>query len=216
MRGDEGRAGRDARSVRALGGLVEAGTRLLRCAIEVVVPGGGTERGGCLHERLARHGWRSIVDDGQRACIAVELSGLGAVVALRAFEVRQHVRVAPAVVAQGCPGVEVAAVAPGVDHRVDSARPAQHPAPGDVNTPAFEACLRLRRVSPVLLALGIPEAIHGIEAALVIDCGVGVHPTQLQQGDPRCWVFAQACSNNAAGGAGSHHQVVDCCLVDHE
>src|SRR3981081_4265903 len=68
---------------------------------------------------------------------------------LRALEIGQDVLVAPAVRAARRPCVIVVRVAPDVDHRVHRARPAQHPAPGQVGPTAAKLRFRLAVVIPI-------------------------------------------------------------------
>ena len=131
-------AERDAVETLAVVVVVEGDARLLRR---------GDDRGVERMRLVAR-------EHVQRPARAV-VGGRAPVEVLRALEQRQHVVVAPAVVAEVRPGVVVAAMPARVDHPVQRARSAQHLAARPVQLAPGARGLRHRPVAPVLLA--VPE-----------------------------------------------------------
>ena len=150
-----GRRGRGAHAV-AHGGLVEA-RALLRRAVEIVVA-----RIAALLRRLDEgRGERMLVAHvrhAERPAGAVVLVG-AALVVLGLAEVRQHVLVAPAGVAELAPVVEVLGLAADVDQAVDRARSAEHLAARRDDVAAVALRLRLGLVAPVVALVGEQLAV---------------------------------------------------------
>ncbi len=183
------------------GGLVPA-EAFLACAVEIV--GGrvaGLARG--FQEHFRQRVAVARVGHAQRAVAAVEFAA-AALVAFAALEVGQHVVPVPALGAQGGPFVVVAGVAADVAHGVDGTRAAQHLAARPPQRAVAQRRLGRGAVIPVhaLLAhqLGQPRG-H-------VDEGMPVAGAGFQQQHPVGRILAQAVGQHAAGGAGTHDDVV--------
>ena len=166
--------------------------------LDVRIP--GVDRGFQL--RLDERGHGAAVGHRERPADAVELVRAPLVV-LGALEVREHLVVRPARAALLGPAVEVGAVTAEVDHRVDRARAADHPAAREVQTPPTEARLFLAEEVPVEVGLE-DEREHRRDVQL----RCGVRPSRLQQEDRDVRVLAQAAGEHAARGPGSDDHVV--------
>ena len=99
----------------------------------------------CLEDRLARLG----VGDAKRPGAAAEALVAAAVIRFHAPEERQHVLVAPALVAHLRPAVEVLCLAAHEGHAVDRARAAQQAAARHRDAPPLGVGLGLGAVEPV-------------------------------------------------------------------
>ena len=124
---------------------------LLGGAVEVRDPLVAGLLGG-LHEGFADLGRIGLVGDVQRAAGAVEVVA-AALVVLGLLEVRQHVVVAPALVAELAPVVVVPGVAAHIEHGVDRRRAAQRLAARPVHAPVVAMFLRHGLVAPVVRRL---------------------------------------------------------------
>ena len=128
-------------------GELEAGDALGPVDVQVVDQlVAGLRRG--LELRVDQRAHRAAVGDRERAADAVELA-LATLVVLGALEVRQDLVVRPAGAAELRPLVEVGAVSPQVDHRVDRARAADHAPAREVQPAPAETRLGLAVEVPV-------------------------------------------------------------------
>jgi hypothetical protein len=143
---EEHRRGAAAEAVLHVG-LIEAGAFLLG-AVEVVGDGDLAMRRARLDERARGRLKLRRIADRKQAVAAVKLRG-AAHVGLGALEVRQHVGVAPARIAELFPLVVVVAVAADVDERVEAAGAADHLAARPVHLAIVDVRLRLRVELPV-------------------------------------------------------------------
>ncbi len=146
--------------------LVERDARLLRRA----------------DDRL-QHGMRLVLRQHVRRPAGAVERRRAAVEVLGALEQRQHVVERPARVAEIRPRVVVAAMAAHVDHPVERARAAEHPAARPAQLAAGARRLRHRLVVPVLRAL--PELE---DARRIVDRRVLVHRAGLEEQDARARV----------------------------
>ncbi len=142
--------------------------------------------------------------DMERPAAAVVFAAQGLVV-LGALEVRQHVGVGPAGVAERGPAVVVAAVAADVDHGVDGARAAERAPARLVAAPPAQSGLRHGLEGPVVDRRRHHEhhrrgRIHhpGIAAA-----------ARLQQADAHRGILRQPAGEHAAGGAAARDHIVE-------
>ncbi len=140
---------------------------------------------GRLEHRVDERVHRAAVGHRHRAAGAV-VGVLAALVVLRALEVRQHVVVAPALAAGGRPAVVVGAVAADVDHRVDRAAAAEHPAPRQVQAAVAEPGLGLAEQVPVEARLEQRR-----ERGRDVDLRLGVLAAGLEQRHAHVGVLAQ-------------------------
>ncbi|MNO89958.1 hypothetical protein D3C76_814570 [compost metagenome] len=202
---EEGRGGAPAAAV-ADGHVIGADAFLLGAVeVGVVVVAGALRRldegtGGGMLLRPA---------DVQLAIAAVEFAA-AAMVLLALAEVRQHLVVGPAGIAQLRPVVVVAAVAADVDHAVDRAAAAQRLAARLVAAAPAEARLRNGVEGPV----DVFGRQDGGDAERRVDQRGSVLRAGFQQADPHGRIGAQAVGEDAAGGAGANDDVVefhDCC-----
>ncbi len=123
--------------------------------------------------------------------------GRAAVEVLGALEEGKHVLVAPAGVAEVGPRVVVGPVPADVDHPVQRARAAQHPAAREMEPPAGAGRLRNRAVAPVLRA--VPELPH---AGRIVNGRVLVRRSGLEEHHADTGVD-QAPRDDGAGRAGA-------------
>ena len=194
------RVGRAAAEAAALRQLEAADAVLLRAVQVVVRLVAGLDRG--LEHQVDERVHRAAVGDGLRSADSVVLA-LAALVVLAALEVRQHLVVAPAVGAVRGPVVVVETVAAKVDHRVDRAAAADHPAARQVQPPAVETRLLVAGQIPVEARLE-----HDREHRRDVDLRRGVRTARLQQEDAHVRVLAQPRREHAAGRARSDDDVV--------
>ncbi|MCY1346045.1 hypothetical protein D9M69_321200 [compost metagenome] len=195
--------GRAAALAVLLGDLVAEAAILL--AAVVVLGAGDALRLGGAHEHLAQRAGRLQLGDVQRTAGAVELALAETLVVLGLLEVRQHLVVAPAGVAQARPVVVVPAVATHVDHAVDRAGTAQRLAARLVALAPVEARLRHRLVGPVVIAL----AHHHHDAGRRLDQHLPVAAAGLEQAHADLRVLAQARRNRTATRPATDHHVIE-------
>src|SRR6185437_5009344 len=132
----------------------------------------------------------------------------GSVICLRLLEVRKDLRISPPVVAKPRPSVEVSTISPDVYHRVDRTAAAENLTSGNVDGTPTQPRLRHGGVAPVLCTLGIPQAVHRVQARGIYG-RIGVHATQLEQRNTALRVHAQPGGQDTAGRPRSHHYVID-------
>src|SRR5882724_2757631 len=142
--------------------------------------------------------------DMERATFAV----IGAVefgIVLRAFEVRQHVGIGPAGIAERSPVIVVAFVAANVDHGVDRGRAAERLAARLIADPPVEARLRHRVEGPVVdLA-----ADHQDHRARGIYDPIVAGAAGLEQGDRGLGIFGKPARHRTAAGAAADHDKIN-------
>ena len=123
---------------------------------------------------------------------------------LRALEHRQHVLIAPAVVAEIRPGVVIAAMTPRVDHPVEGTRPAQHLAPRPVQLAARAGGLRHGAIAPVLLAVPQLE-----EPRRLVDRGIDIRPAGLDDDDAHARIDEPARDHRTSRSRADHDDLRD-------
>ena len=127
-------------------------------------------------------------------------------VALVDHEVRQRLLPRPVVLAGELrPGVVVAGLAAHVDHAVDRRAAAQHLATGIAQAPPVQPRHRLGHVHPVGARVADAVEIPDRNPHPV----VGVRPARLDQQHPPRRVSAQPVGEQAAGGPGADHDMVE-------
>ena len=184
----------------AVGHLVVAAA-VLRRAVEVRVEGQPRLLRRAQECARYRQGTDRVADsEGTAGAVVVVVEAL---VVLRPLEVGQHVGIGPAGAARVRPGVVVLGVAAGVDHGVDRAAAAQHPALRVPHRAAVDRLLGRRGIAP-----GVGRAGQLGEAGGHADVGVPVRATGLQEQDGDVWVFGEPRRQTAARGAGAHDDVV--------
>jgi len=144
-----------------------------------------------------------LVGDVQRPAGAVEVVA-AAFVVLRLLEERQHVVVAPALVAELAPMIVVPGVAADIEHGVDRGGAAQRLAARPVHAPVVAMFLRHRLVAPVVrrLVAEAGEARRHLEHE-----GVVGRPG-LEDQDVEHKILGEAVGDGAAGRAGTDDDVV--------
>ena len=162
-----------------------------------------------LDEGLAQGIAPVEIGDRQLALVAAEglVHSIGDVgdALFAAPEVRQHVGIAPAVIAALGPAVEVEPLATIVDVAVDRTGAAQRLAAGSGDAPAAGPLAGLGTVEPVHPR--IDQRVH--EAGGNMDEGMPVRGTRLEDADGGLLVLAQAAGQHAAGRAGAHDHIVE-------
>ena len=182
--------------------LVEADAFLLR-AVEIV---GERQAGlprGFQVARMERVAGAQVAHP-QRAVAAVPRI-VEALVVLAQAEVRQHVVVAPAFVAERGPAVVVDAMAADIDHRVDRRRTAQHLAARLVADAPAEARLRHRVEGPVVDA----GRHHRDRAGRHVDERAVAAAAGLEHADGHGRVLGQPPGDDAAARTAAHDDVVE-------
>ncbi|MNZ74630.1 hypothetical protein D3C78_930830 [compost metagenome] len=142
--------------------------------------------------------------DVQLTFAAVEFA-VAAMVLLALAEVRQHVGVGPALVAQRMPVVVVAVVATDVDHAVDRAAAAERLAARLVALATAQARLRHGMEGPV----DVPGRQDRGDPQRGVDQRGGIFRAGFQQADADGRIGAQAVGQHAAGGTGANDDVVE-------
>ena len=174
----------------------------LRGAVEIVVAriarfDRGRDKG--LGERmLVAH-----VGHAERPAGAVEIVS-AALVVLGFAEVRQHVIVAPAGIAELAPVIEVLGLTADVDQSVDRARAAERLAARRDDVAAVTLRLRLGLVAPVVTPVGEQLAV----AERNVQPWMAVSGTRLQQQHAMPSGCGQPVRQDAAGAAGAHDDVI--------
>jgi len=143
----------------------------------------------------------------QRSRRTVECVGAGpvALVRLGADEVRQHVAVGPAIVAERGPVVVVLRLPADVDESVDRARAAECLAARPVDSPAVHVRVRIRVEAPV-----VPLVPHRLAVAdRQMDPDRPIRGPRFEEQHPHRRIFRQACGEDAAGRPGADDDVVE-------
>src|SRR6202022_2708788 len=158
------------------------------------------------HERLAERIPPVHGGDGQIA-VAPAISVLAlADPALQPLEVWQHIRIAPAAIAELRPGVEILALAAVVDVTIDRGGAAERLAARRVDAAAPGPGARLLLISPV----DAPHVKGLDEARRQMDVGMPVARTCFEHADAGSSIFAEPIGEHASGGARAHNHIVEC------
>ena len=161
---------------------------------------------GAVHEGFTKLVGHVRVGDGQRAVpVAEPFVGLTDAF-FRAFEVGQHVGIAPAPVAHLGPGIVILAVAAVVDVAVDGRRSAQGLAARHGNGAAGGPFRRLRLIAPVQRL--VVQQFH--EARRNMDHGVPIGRPRFQHADRIPAVRRKPIGQHAARRSGADDDVVVC------
>src|SRR5258707_3060629 len=110
------------------------------------------------------------------------------------LEIGQHVRIAPAAVAELRPGIKILALAAVVDVTVDRRRPAERLAARRIDAAAAGPRPRLLAVAPV-------DALHVErldEAGRQMNVRMPVRRPRFQHADAACGIFAEPVGEHAA------------------
>jgi hypothetical protein len=166
--------------------VVERDPDLLCC-----LDGGGVER------------VRLVVGGHAEQTAGAVVLGLAAAEVLRPLEQREDVLVTPSLAAVGRPRVVVAAVPADVDHPVQAARPAEHPAARDLERAVVAPRLRHRRVGPVV---GTTPQLP--EPARILDRRVLVHAARFDHAHACTRIDQPAGDDRAAAARADHDHVV--------
>src|SRR6202158_5145184 len=157
------------------------------------------------HERLAERIPPAHGGDGEIA-VAPAIGVLTLADApLQPLEIGQHIRIAPAAIAELRPGVEILALAAVVDVTVDRGGATEGLATRRVDAAAPGPGTRLLLVGPV-------DALHvkGFdEARRQMDVGMPVARCGLEHADAGAGIFAEPGGEHASGGARSHDHVIE-------
>ena len=136
--------------------------------------------------------------------VAAAVGALAADPCLAAFEVRQDLRIGPALRAVARPAVVIAAMAPRVGHHVHRRRAAQHLAARRLDAAAIQLRLGLGVEAPVMHVM----LVHLAHAERDVDERIPVAPACLEQQHPRAFVLGEPVRQNATGRAGADDDVV--------
>ena len=180
--------------------LVEAHALLAR-AIEVGIRleprfGGSDKEGLC--DRQGRQG----IADTQGAISTMELVGEAAV-ALGAFEIGQHVAVAPAGAAQLCPDIVVLGIAAHIDLSIDGGAAANHFRLSIPEDAILHVLLRHSGPAPAGNAFG-----HARKPRRNMEQRIAVAAARFDQEDTCVLVFRKPACQNATGRAAARDNVV--------
>src|SRR6266403_3900259 len=157
------------------------------------------------HERLAERIPPVHGGDGQIAIAPAKSVLALADAPLQPLEVWQHVWIAPAAIAQLCPGVEILALATIVDVAIDRGGATERLAARRVDAAAPGPGARLLLVGPV-------DTLHvkGLdEARRQMDVGMPVARTCFEHADAGDRIFAEPIGEDASGGARAHDHIVE-------
>ncbi len=181
--------------------LVIAGTFLGR-AVEILVA--RNPRGlGRRDESFADRMLESQIGDAQRTAGAVECIG-AALLILGLLEIRQHVVIAPAGIAELAPMIEILRLAADIDEAVDRARTAEDLAARPHDLPAIDAGIRLGLEAPAQLRM------HGAEIADGdMDPGIAVFRAGLEQQDAMARIGREPVGQDTARGAGADDDEIE-------
>jgi hypothetical protein len=186
--------GRRADAQAVLDGALGVGDALLDRAVVIGVAG-NAEAHGAGHEGLAERIAPVHGGDGERAVApAIGIVAL-ADPPLQPLEVRQHVRIAPAAIAELSPGVEILALAAIVDVAVDRGRAAERLAARRVDAAASGPRPRFLLVGPV-------DALHvkGLdEAGRQVNIRMPVAGACLEHAEAGAGILAQPVGEHRAG-----------------
>ena len=187
-----------------LNGALGVGDALLDRAVVIGVAR-NAEAHGAGHERLAQRIAPVHGGDGEVAVApAIGVFAL-ADAALQPLEIGQHVRIAPAAIAELRPGVEILALAAVVDVAVDRRRAAERLAARRVDAAAAGPRPRLLLVGPV-------DALHVErldEAGRQMDVGMPIPAACLEHADAGAGILAEAVGEHAAGGARADDHIIE-------
>src|SRR6202043_921747 len=125
---------------------------------------------------------------------------------LQPLEVRQHVRIAPAAIAELRPGVEILALAAVVDVTVDRGRAAEGLAARRIDAAAAGPRAHLLLVRPV-------DALHvkGLDKTRrQMDVGMPVAGPGFEHADAGAGILAEPAGEHAARRARAHDHVIEC------
>ncbi len=193
----------DAQAV--LDGALGVGHALLDRAVVVGVAR-DAEADRARHERLAQRILPVHGGDGQVA-VAPAIGVLALADApLQPLEIGQHIRIAPAAIAELRPGVEILALAAVVDVAVDRGRAAERLAARRVDAAAAGPGPRLLLVGPV-------DAFHvkGFdESRRQMDVGMPVLRPRFEHADRGGGILAQPVGQHPAGGSRADDHVIEC------
>src|SRR5260370_3371279 len=176
---------------------------LYRAVVVGVARNAETDRTG--HERLAER--IPPVHGGDRQIAVAPAIGVLALAdpALQPLEIRQHIRITPAAIAELRPGVEIPALAAIVDVTIDRGGAAERFAARRVDAAAPRPGTRLLLIGPV-------DALHvkGLdETRRQMDVGMPVPRTGFEHADADAGILAQPIGEHASGGARAPHHIVE-------
>src|SRR5262249_52922667 len=114
-----------------------------------------------------------------------------------------NLRVAPPRVAEGMPGIEIAAMATDVDHGVDRTRAAEHLATRPEDLSPIEVGFLLRPVRPIDLTT--PQGAPG---GWKVDVWPGIRASGFEEEHRRGGVFRQAMGEHTASRPGADDNVI--------
>ena len=156
-----------------------------------------------LDHRLAQQRLVGGVGGQQRPAMAVKLV-LPALPALGLFEIGQDVVPRPAPVAELAPMVEILGLAADIDHAVDRARSAKHPAAGIGDRPPIGAGIGLGGEAPGDRRMVEQLHVPGGD----VDQRVAVAPAGFDQHDTGTGILAEPVGQDAAGRARTDNDVI--------
>ena len=172
------------------------------CGAVVIGVVADADLAGRLDQRGEYRQARRRVGDADRT-LAAAIGIVAAIVAFHALEERQHVFVAPAVVAHLRPGVEVLRLAAHERHAVDRAGAAEHLAARHRQAAAVGVGLGLRGVQPVGRGIGQQLGVADRDARPGMAGGTGLQQQHLVAGIRR-----QPVGDHRAGRPGADNDVV--------
>ncbi len=196
--------GRGADSQPVLDGALDVGHAFLDRAVVIgVARNPEAQRAG--HERLAQRIAPVHGGDNEVAVAPAKRVVALADAPLQPLEIGQHVRIAPAAVAELRPGVEILALAAIIDMAVDRGRAAERLAARRVDAAAAGPGTRLLLVGPV-------HALHmeGLdEAGRQMDVRMPVPRPGFEHADAGAGIFAQPVGEHATRRAGADNHIIE-------
>src|SRR4029077_9490326 len=176
----------------------------LDCAVVIGIAR-DAEADGARHEGLAQRILPVHGGDGETALAPAIFVIALADAALQSFEIGQHVRIAPAAIAELCPGIEIQTLAAIEDVAVDRGRAAERLAARRVDAAATRPGAHFLLIRPV-------DAAHmeGLdEAGGQMNVGMPIARARFQHADAHRRIFAEPVGQYAAGRACANNYIIE-------
>ena len=190
----------------ATGHVIGARTLLVR-AVEIVQQRNAAALGDRVLKRLRDQTDATLPRHLERPAAAVVVAG-AVLVILGLLEIREHVVVAPARVAEVAPVVVILAVAAHVEHAVHGAAAADDAAAGPGHLPPVHVSLRRGFVAPIAALLELRHLVHQRQHARpAVEHGL-VATARFEQEHADVRVLTEPGGDDAAGRPSADHHVV--------
>ena len=143
--------------------------------------------------------------DVERPAMAMHHAAAVVFIIFRLAEIRQHIVVSPACIAERRPFIEVAAMAAHIHHAVDRGRSAKCPAARHRNFPVLDAGVRSGGKHRIVFRM----RYHPDEPGRHTDQWMAVWRACFEQTHGNIGVFGQAVGNHAACGTRTDNHIVE-------